>query len=224
MVYIIAELGVNWRNLNEADEMIRECVGAGADAVKFQAYKIYDEEKPTFLYHPRRKELESIALTQSDIAYLYWRCRSAGVEFMCTPMYLDAVDMLDPYVKRWKIRCADKHNIALINKIAITGKPVLFSIDEDIKYPDKCGLVNYLACIPEYPARVNGKELHGIGCNGLSSHCPFPEGIINVMRSKSYHYLEVHVKRDHYPDGYCPIDNHVSITTSELKKICEELK
>src|SRR5512133_2102742 len=114
--FIIAECGVNWRDLVDADDMIREAARAGADAVKFQAYKpmfinygdtVFRSDgsiAPGYPHHPRADELTRIALDESTIRYLYWRCQQHGVEFMATPFYPEAVNLLNPYVKRWKVR------------------------------------------------------------------------------------------------------------------------
>ena len=218
MVFVIAELGVNWRNLNEADEMIRECAAAGADACKFQAYK------PDMVDGPKRRALIDIMLDESAVRYLYWRCLAAGVEFMCTPMYPEAVDMLDPYVKRWKIRHADRNCMELINKCEKTGKPLLVSFSENTPdcFTRKREGINILYCCPEYPPSES-PDLDFKGFDGYSCHIPFWDDIRSDLISH-LKYLEVHVKRDHYPDGYCPIDNAVSITMSELAELCRRVK
>lgn len=203
MTFIIAELGVNWRNLNEADEMIREAAAAGADAVKFQCYKPDMVEG-----HSRRRELIDIILDETAIRYLYWRCQAAGVEFMCTPMYPEAVDMLDPYVKRWKIRYADRDNYTLIEKCEETGKPMLISGKN-------------IFCIPEYPPGILPTYIEDKPeYIGISHHIPRTSGV----SFDGFNFVEVHVKRDHYPDNYCPIDNIVSITMSELAELIERLR
>ena len=134
MVFVIAECGVNWRDLVDADQMIKAAAQAGADAVKFQCYKpnFNDICISNLPFHPRGKELNQIALDESTIRYLYWRCQQHGVEFMCTPMYPAAVAMLDPYVKRWKVRHADSNNHELLDAINRTNpcKEVLMSIND----------------------------------------------------------------------------------------------
>jgi hypothetical protein len=208
LVFICAEVGVNFRNLNEADEIIRECASTGVDAVKFQVYKAEHVAG-----HSRAKELENIILDETAIRYLYWRGMSAGVEFMATPFYSEAIPVLDPYVNRWKIRYKDRENEAIIAPCRATGKPMLIS-----------GKNVY--CVPEYPPGIehtfiSQKDLEDGGFNGYSSHIP---KIPDITPKDFFEYLEVHVKRDHYPDNYCPIDNAVSITMSELKELCKRLK
>ena len=208
MTFICAEIGVNWRNLNEADEMIREAAAAGANACKFQAYEKFcspDQDETL------KRALNDIRLDETAVRYLYWRCRAAGVEFMCTPMYPESVAMLDPYVKRWKVRYKDRENLEILDAIEKTGKPALISGGN-------------VFCIPEYPPgkqSIPPCDLDEKGYVGYSSHIPCWKDPTVLGDIK---YLEVHVKRDHYPDNYCPIDNAVSITMSELAELCRRLK
>lgn len=204
--FIIAECGVNWRDLVDADDMIRETAKAGADACKFQAYNT--DFSP--ITHPRYRELNAIRLDESTVRYLYWRCQQHRIEFMCTPMYPEAVAMLDPYVKRWKVRYADRDNESILGPCRATGKPMLVSGKN-------------LFCISEYPPGIPTN----ISCTisepliGISSH--FPQILAQYGHPKT-EYLEVHVRLDCYEPHYCPIDCAVSITMSELAELCRRLK
>jgi|WetSurMetagenome_2_1015567.scaffolds.fasta_scaffold454833_1 sialic acid synthase SpsE len=235
--FIICECGVNWRDLVDADDMIREAAKAGADAVKFQCYKpdftnititsiTIDGKQPQLPgYHPRADELNAIALDESTIRYLYWRCQQHGIEFMATPFYPEAVDMLDPYVKRWKVRYADRKNTDLLSKIYATKKEVLISTDNGfvpsenwVKQPH---LSKFLYCVSEYPPTNKQHDINGYQFKGVSSHYPFakPNDSWTLLE-----YLEVHVRLDKYEPHYCPIDTAVSITMSELAELCRRLK
>lgn len=44
---------------------------------------------------------------------------------------------------------------------------------------------------------------------------------VSIMKLK---YLEAHVKRDEYNPPWCPVDNAVSITMTELRELCRGLK
>ena len=206
--FIIAECGVNWRDLVDADQMIREAAKAGADACKFQAYDAFQVAG-----HLREKELQDIRLNESTIRYLYWRCQQHGIEFMCTPMYVEAVQMLDPFVKRWKVRYADRDNEEILAPCRATGKPMLISGKN-------------IFCIPEYPPSWESWPVDGsfFKYDGWSCHEPFVDGIVNAVSEARSEYLEVHVRLDRYEPHYCPIDVNVSITMSELAELCRRLK
>jgi sialic acid synthase SpsE len=129
--FIIAEAGVNFRNFNEADELIRLCSAAGVNAVKFQAHSddiIYS------LPNDLSKHLKSIQLNEQNIRYLYWRCCQNKVEMMVTPFYPDCVSWINPYVKRWKIREKDNLNGTLIDTCLKTGKELLISTQYQIAW------------------------------------------------------------------------------------------
>lgn len=235
MTFICAEIGVNWRNLNEADEMIREAAAAGANACKFQAYEKFERwevnpPQPGVVssmteINPLADQLNAIRLNETAVRYLCWRCRAASVEFMCTPMYHGAVAMLDPYVKRWKIRYKDRYNESLIELCLRTNKEILISREKPLERKEWGDKIKTLYCVPEYPpARAPYfTENWFVGHEGLSSHFPDPYLVQRLIEWGKIQYLEVHVKRDHYPDNYCPIDNAVSITMSELAELCRRL-
>lgn len=216
--FVIAECGVNWRNLHCADKMIRDCAWAGADAVKFQMYneeQIKDAPDYSFLRH--------IMITPDKVAYLYWRCQYHGIEFMCTPMYPGAVDILNPYVERWKVRYDDRENIDIIGRIFDvdkTGKEILISSPEVPKIRE-WGHIKYLYCVREYPPR-KGHGLDDIkGFDGVSCHWPNID-IARYFVKNGARYLEMHVKDE--DEDYCPVDNNVSITICELKKLIDWMR
>lgn len=221
MTFIIAECGINWRNLDEADQMIQKSAEAGADAVKFQAY-LPKEVKG----HPRECELIKIILTEPDIRFLYWRCQAHEIEFMCTPDYIGAVKILNPYVKRWKVRFSDRANGALILRCAKTGKDILISGGNKCESPHMIPLY----CCPEYPPAKEPEifaygntpaQLQEAGYNGYSCHIPNWKHAAFAATHNDLGYLEVHVRLDKYEPPYCPIDTSVSITMSELAKLVQ---
>lgn len=203
--------------------MIKAAAEAGADAAKFQAYTC-----DHIGGHADEQHLEEIMLDESIIRYLYWRCQQHGIEFMCTPFYPEAVVMLDPYVKRWKVRCADRFNELLLKAIDKTDKEVLISVKEQPSNPKTQCNPNYrlLYCDPQYPPGLKQEEPINLGqFDGYSCHVPVVDGIVSSVVGGNLKYLEVHVRLDHYePPHYCPIDTAVSITMSELAELCRRLK
>lgn len=220
MVLIVAEIGVNFRNLSEAKKMIGLAKQCGADCVKTQVYK------PEHVNgHPRQKELEEIMLTPEKIKFLKEAADGCGIEFFATPMFLEAVDWLEEVgVKRYKIRYADRYNDKLITKINSTGKPYITSCSFEYVRNHKmiCVMLNqgWLAfCIPEYPpSNIIVPERFDV-FHGYSSHY---SSIVPplVAAARGCEYLEVHIKQDKYSGGYKPIDDAVSITFSQLAELC----
>ena len=227
MVFIAAELGVNWRNLTEAIRMIGLAHAAGADAVKFQCY-LGDHVKG----HPREEELKDKILDEVKLQHLKGVSDECGIEFFATPYYPEAVDMLESIggIKRYKIRFADRHNMSLISKIISTEKPFLISCDDEYvntsapqeiwdEEPDKR---KFVYCVPEYPPKnVNMpktfREFESL-YHGYSNHYPSISAPL-AAAARGAEYIEVHLKKGKYDDGYRPIDDAVSITFTELEEL-----
>ena len=228
MVFIAAEIGVNFRDIRDAERMIGLAKDAGADGIKFQVFK---EEHVKG--HPREEELKSKILSKNDLYELKGAADGARIEFFATPMFLEAVDWLTPFVKRFKIRYADRCNNDLINAVLKTNKKVLLSCDKvylnhviyekGSKVEFNPSRIDYIYCIPEYPPPLEKIsfpiDFSDSLYKGYSNHYPsiVPPLIAAARECK---YIEVHVKQDKYHDGYKPIDDAVSITFSQLAELC----
>lgn len=225
MVFIAAEMGVNFRDFREVKRMIGLAKDAGADGVKFQ---MFQEQHITG--HPREEELLGQILRLSDLQFLKDTADGNGIEFFATPMYPEAVGMLEAIgVKRYKIRYADRCYTDLINTVVKTNKKVLFSCDN--VYLDNMDLEvwhddylnwTFVYCVPEYPPKTvdlpeKFRKYEG-QFGGYSNHYP-SISIPLAAAARGAEYIEVHVKQDKYPKDYKPIDDAVSITFSELKEL-----
>ena len=144
--FVIAEAGVNHGgSVPDAVALIAEAKAAGADAVKFQLFR-------------DRPEIEHLRLSETGIKYLAAFCLEFGIEFMCTPFYLDAVAFLDPLVKRHKVASGFLTDRAMLDAVWDTGKPVIVSTgmatDDDIWAVirhDVHDRVSVLHCVSSYP-------------------------------------------------------------------------
>ncbi len=144
--YLIAEIGVNFYDiaaqrgldpLDAAKLMIREAKAAGADAAKFQVYKaekIAVKNSPAYWDLTQESTASQYELFkkfdhfgEAEYRALADYCRTVGIEFLSTPFDLDAVDVLDPLVRHFKVASADLTNIPLQRRIAQKGKPVFLS-------------------------------------------------------------------------------------------------
>lgn len=225
MTFIAAEIGVNFRDFREVKRMIGLAGDAGADGVKFQCYR---EEH--IKGHPREAELIDIILKQTDIEFLKDTADGNGIEFFATPMYPEAVDMLEAVrVKKYKIRYADNNNETLISRVAQTGKEMYVSCG--YQYIDNMDLEvwhddyrkwTFVYCVPEYPPKTvdlpkKFRKFDG-KFGGYSNHYP-SISIPLAAAARGAEYIEVHVKNDKYHEGYKPIDDAASITFSELEQL-----
>jgi len=103
MNFIVAEIGVNWDgDFDIAKEMMTNAKEAGCNAVKFQAFN-----KNIIGDHPEQERLMRTSISDENVKKIDNLSKSIGIEWFCTPMYTEAVDILNPYVKRFKIREVD---------------------------------------------------------------------------------------------------------------------
>lgn len=103
MTYVVAEIGVNWDgDLSLVKNMMIHAKNSGCDAVKFQAF-----EEDTVKGHPESSRLMKTSISSENIEDIDKLSKSIGIEWFCTPMYVKAVNLLEPYVKKFKIRVAD---------------------------------------------------------------------------------------------------------------------
>lgn len=198
MVTCIAEVGSNFNNsLDMAKRYVRASAEAGANAVKFQTlkkdliispvtsvkgkvipYTVYDIFKSAELPAPWHYELKK----EAD---------AARIEFISTPFYLEAVDLLvDVGVKTIKIASGDITFFPLLERIGKTGKDVLLSTgastDEEIHKAvgvlrdNGAGCITLLHCVANYPPKWSEMNVRAIPTMartfslpvGLSDHSP----------------------------------------------------
>ncbi len=222
MTFIIADACVNFRNIGEAADIIKEAANAGVDAVKFQAYRSED-----VIQHERWQDLTRIVLLEDEIKYLNTVCKHHHVEFMCTPMYDDAVKMLFSYVKRWKVRYADRNNVSLFKKIYNDARPVLVSCSGPhdtiwIRTQRRRNIV-LMFCVPEYPPTEvkilrNFKPMGGFSSHYSDWTVPYEAVTLGAE------FIEVHAMLDNYSDSWVPPDAPVSLNITDLKKLVKGIR
>jgi N,N'-diacetyllegionaminate synthase len=168
---IIAEIAqAHDGSLGILHSYIDALANAGVDAVKFQTH-IADAESSAF--EPFRVKFSYADATRFD----YWKrmeftpeqwagikkhCDDAGVEFISSPFSNAAVDLLENIgVKRYKVGSGEINNLLLLQKIALTQKPVILSsgmsnwqeLDEAVHlFTSKNIAVSVLQCISAYPS------------------------------------------------------------------------
>jgi sialic acid synthase SpsE len=170
----VAEVSGNHnRDLDRCFEFIDVAAEIGCDAIKFQLFKVEELFAPEILdrseEHRRRKEWE---LPVSFLPELYKRCNQAGIQFACTPFYLNAVEELRPYVSFYKIASYELLWEDLLKAVARTAKPVVLStgmaaLEEihkavDILGTAGCNDLTLLHCVSAYPTPVNECNLAAI--------------------------------------------------------------
>ena len=225
MSFIVAEIGINWEgDLKIAEEMMKKAKEAGCDAVKFQSFN-----KELVEGHPEAERLIKSSITETNIKKITELSENVGIEWFCTPMFPEAVKMLEPYVKRYKIRVKDgkplfeKSISELLKQVLNTGKEVIISCEEDPHttqvYENKN--IKWLYCIPKYPCKLADINFEKIkNFDGYSNHCP---DIIAPITSiiLGGEIVEIHVTLDKLENH---IDNPVSFDFNELEKLVQLIR
>ena len=132
---IIAEIGsVHNGSLQFAKNLIKYAAKSGADIVKFQMH-IAEYETLKNAPSPKyfNKEDRYNYFKRTAFNFNQWKiikstCQKYGVEFLCSPFSLEAVDLLEKLkVKKYKIPSGELTNIPLLEKVVRTKKPILLS-------------------------------------------------------------------------------------------------
>jgi N,N'-diacetyllegionaminate synthase len=234
--YVIAEIGLNHGgDLALAKKMIDGAVSAGVDAVKFQTYLT---EKRTFPGSPIFDILKKCELPFEAFKELKDYSKSKNVDFFSTPFDDESVDYLDSIgCDLYKVASFDVVNIPFLTKVAKTGKPVILSVGmsdlNEIRtaYNTLKAHTNNIAllhCISAYPTKEEDANLGAIYSLQQEFDCVIGQSdhtadilVPLYAVAAGAQIIEKHFKLDGQDD--C-IDNPVSISTTQTKKLVEEIR
>ncbi len=159
MVKFIAEIGSNHNgSLDRCYKLIDTAKDIGCWAVKFQ---LFDENLYAPQYKEQRERLRKWQLPLDYIPKIAEYCKEKDIKFGCSVFYLEAVEILKPYVDFYKIGSYEMLWLDLIKAVAEIGKPMILStgmgtdneIRQAVKHFDNYydGL-SILHCDSNYPA------------------------------------------------------------------------
>jgi len=246
-VYIIADVGSNHdQDLKTAVELITVANEAGIDAVKFQMFRAADLCKRRGV--PLTTQHEGHDMPREWVPELKQYCDLIGIEFLCTPFDLEAVDVLDPYVNAFKIAHDESGYVDLVERAASKGKPMILSCSPQMygslqEAVNACGEfspdIALLHCIANYPARSDQLSLRTmeklswicIGERPPRYHCQRPAigfsdhslGIIApvVAVSVGACIIEKHFTLDKSQKGP---DHHYALEPKELGEMVKAIR
>ncbi|GAB4238380.1 MAG: hypothetical protein Tsb0021_18110 [Chlamydiales bacterium] len=254
-LFIVAEAGSNWKlqdkaqSLQRAYEFIEAAVEAGADAVKFQTFRVdslyvSNAGKSGYLkYAGIDQDIVSL-LKEYEMPYelipkLASFAKSKGIEWMSSIFSEEAFENVNPYVKRHKIASYEISDPHLIRRVALSGKPLILStgastitdIEWAVKEFRRHGGkdLTLLQCTAKYPANIEAmnlsaipkmRELFGVPI-GLSDHSAHPYIAPLIALGYGATVIEKHFTLSH--DGIGP-DDSVSSTVQEFKAMVAALR
>lgn len=195
-LYVIAEAGSNHLGKpSYAMDLVRIAKDAGADAVKFQAFRYHE------VWDDGR--CKGAAWEEGWFAAAIEAAKAHGLDFMCTPFDVSWVPVLDPYVARWKVSATHIGDEYLLDACRKTGKDVFASTaflrpEAIFGYAYTRGFIP-LHCVHAYPASLESYAMdefcHRAGLQrwGISDHAVgFAASACAVARGASV--VEKHFK------------------------------
>ncbi len=139
--YFVADIAANHDgSLERAKTLIELAKQAGADAAKFQNFRAPEivsgvgfERLGRQLSHQAKWKRSVYEVYESASVPWEWTpalkayCDKVGIEYFSTPYDLEAIEMLDPYVRAYKIGSGDITWLETLRAIARRGKPIFLA-------------------------------------------------------------------------------------------------
>lgn len=175
MTFVIAEVGSNWKTIDDCKHSIAMAKNTGADAVKFQLYT----HEALFGFSG---SIEG-AMPPEWLPMLKEKATACGIEFMCTAFSSELLELVNPLVNYHKLASSELCHLRMLEKLKYINKPTFVStgghILKDVKFAlDVLGdtPVTLMHCVGEYPTRfVNLERMKDLDKEfdcpvGLSDH------------------------------------------------------
>lgn len=228
-------------DLGRALAFVDAAADCGCDAVKFQLFKIDRMFAPEILSrstkHRARREWE---LPRQHLAPLAEHCLKRGIQFSCTPFYLEAVEELRPFVAFYKIASYELLVADLLKACARSGKPIVLSTGmatmDEIKHAARtlkdAGAVEItlLHCVSAYPTPVDEANLSAMeiireatACPvGWSDHTRRPAVIERAVHRWGARAVEFHLDLDgtgaEYAAGHCWLPAEIAPVIARIRE------
>ena len=197
-IRMIAEVGSNYDgSLTRAESYIQHSKESGADAVKFQTLQRDKLVAPRiridgeWINNPVYEKFSSLELPDEWHYTLKQMADAHGIEFISSPFYLEAVDLLEEVgVNTYKIASGDITFVPLLETVGRTGKRVILStgasslsdVDRALNTLSQSGAgnISLLHCVSNYPPQWDEMNLRAIVALreafdlpvGISDHSP----------------------------------------------------
>jgi len=241
LIDFIAEVSSNHsKDLKRSLKFIDSAAEIGCDSVKFQLFKIDKLFAPEILIKSEKlRSRRQWELPLEFLPVLAERCKQKGIQFSCTPFYLDAVKELEPYVDFYKVASYELLWDDLLIACARTGKPLIISTGmatlNEIKHAVEVLKNNdcdptVLHCISAYPTPHIEANLAAIdtirkatGCKvGWSDHTVNPGVINRAIHKWDAKAIEFHLDLDgngeEYDAGHCWLPNQMAPVIEQVRQ------
>jgi len=247
-VFVVAEIGINHDgSLSQAEKLIDAAADSGADAVKFQSYRVDHLLIPSRERYAQQTDgaesayqmLRRCELSWEDQKELKRHADNRGVLFLSTPFDEESADFLDSIgVPVFKIASADITHVPLLRHIASKGKPILLStgmsflseVADAVYNIRSAGAQEILLmhCVSAYPASAQQMNLRAL--QTLESYFELPVGLSDhsegillplVAVALGAVLIEKHFTLDKNASGP---DHKASLDPRDLKLLVQNLR
>ena len=248
--FIIAEAGVNHNGSVElAKKLIDTAKDAGADAVKFQTFKvdnvvIKDAEKAEYQQETtgegsQYEMIKKLELTEGDFRELADYAEKKDIMFLSSPFDKESVDLLHELdVPAFKVGSGEITNLPLLRYIAKKEKPIILStgmstlgeIEEALDVIRSEGVedIILLHCVSNYPARIEDVNLRALGTLKQAFKLPvgFSDHTLGITAPIAAVALGACVIEKHFTlDRNLPGPDHkASLEPDELKEMVKDIR
>jgi sialic acid synthase SpsE len=238
----IAEASSNHaQDLSRALAFVDAAASCGCDAVKFQLFRLNELFAPEIL--AKSAKLRARAAWELPVAHiepLARQARARGIQFSCTPFYLEAVKELEPHVAFYKIASYELLWDDLLKACAETGKPVVIStgmatmpeIEGAVATLKRAGCrdLTVLHCVSAYPAPAEEANLSAIAAIrdatgvsvGWSDHTRNPAVIERAVHHWDASMVEFHLDLDgkgaEYASGHCWLPDEIAPVIARIRE------
>lgn len=243
MTRFIAEVSSNHaQSLARSVDIVRTAARIGCDAVKFQLFQVeqlFSEEARTA--KPELEARKNWELPVEFIPTLSEEARSLGLEFGCTPFYLEGVTELYGHVDFFKIASYELLWADLISSIASTGIPIVLSTGmanlEEVKTAVSIARaagateLELLHCVSAYPCEPEETNLAAIETLRLETNLPVGWSdhshdravIMRAINRWQASSVEFHLDLDgegaEFGPGHCWLPHEIERIISESRKL-----
>ena len=243
MTKFISEISSNHNgNLSRSLKMIKLSADLGFDIVKFQLFKI-DKlfAKEILTKSKKHRDRKKWELKEEYIPILAKECKKNNVKFCITPFYLEAVEVIEPYVDYIKIASYEILWKDLLIKCAKTKKPIIIStgmanlkeVINAIKIlkKNRAKKIIILHCVSNYPAKLDSLNLSAINTLrkktkldiGWSDHSANSLVVYKAIEKWKASFVEMHLDLDgkgfeYKKNGHCWLPENTKKLISFIKK------
>jgi sialic acid synthase SpsE len=241
MPAFVAEVSSNHaRDLSRCLTFVDAAADVGCSGVKFQLFRLRELFAPEILERSEQhRAREAWELPVEFLVPIVERSRERGLDFLCTPFYLDAVDVLLPFVDAYKIASYELLWTDLLVACAKTGKPVVLStgmatmpeVAEAVHTLRQAGCddLTLLHCVSGYPTPREQCNLAVIetlrsefGCPvGWSDHSVDRAVVHRAAHRWSAEMIEFHLDLDacgaEFASGHCWLPDQIAPVISDVR-------